>query len=85
MSGAHPGAHEPVSILYKYPHILAEKSYLPLEVIGEASRRRRRNRNLSRLLETLVSVSTDSALVSASFGVGYQKIKILCCEIGKLK
>ena len=31
MSGAHPGAHEPVSILYKYPHILAEKSYLPLK------------------------------------------------------
>ena len=31
MSGAHPGALEPVSILYKYPHILAEKSYLPLK------------------------------------------------------
>ena len=84
MSGAHPGTYEPVSILYKYPHILAEKSYLPLEVIGEASRRRR-NRNLSRLLETLVSVSTDAALVSASFSIGCQKIKILCCEIGKLK
>ena len=31
MSGAHSGAHEPVSILYKYPYILAEKSYLPLK------------------------------------------------------
>ena len=31
MSGAHPGAHEPLSILYKYPCILAEKSYLPLK------------------------------------------------------
>ena len=74
MSGAHPGAHEPVSILYEYPHILAEKSYLPLEVIGEASRRKR-NRNLSRLLETLVSVSTDSALVSASFVLVSRRLK----------
>ena len=55
-----------------------------LEVIGETSRRRR-NMNLSRLLETLVLVSSDSALVSTSFGVGYQKIEILYCEIGKLK
>ena len=23
--------HEPVSILYKYPHVLAEKSHLPLK------------------------------------------------------
>ena len=35
------------------------------------------------LLETLVLVSSDSALVSASFGVCYQKIKILVCEIEK--
>ena len=27
MSDAHPGSNEPVSILYKYPLILAEKSY----------------------------------------------------------
>ena len=55
-----------------------------LEVIGETSRRRR-NRNLSRLLETLVLVSSDFALVSASLGVGYQKIEILFCKVGKLK
>ena len=30
MSDVHPGSNEPVSILYKYPHILTEKSYLPL-------------------------------------------------------
>ena len=30
MSDVHPGSNEPVSILYKYPLILAEKSYLPL-------------------------------------------------------
>ena len=35
MSGAHPGAHEPVSILHKYPHILAEKSYLPMNSLEE--------------------------------------------------
>ena len=29
MSGAHPGSYEPVSFWYKYPHILAEKSYPP--------------------------------------------------------
>ena len=33
VSGAHPGAHEPVSILYKYPHVLAEKSYLLLKLL----------------------------------------------------
>ena len=54
-----------------------------LKVIGETSRRR--NRNLSRLLETLVLVSSDFALVSASFGVGYQKIEILFCKVRKLK
>ena len=37
------------------------------------------------LLETLVLVSTDSALASESSGVGYQKIRMLFCEIGKLK
>ena len=83
MSGAHPGAHESGSILYKYPHIFDREIIPTLKVIGETSRRR--NRNLYRLLETLVLVSTDSALLSASFGVGCQKIKILFCEIGKLK
>ena len=62
----------------------AEKSYLALEVIGETSRRRR-NRNLSRLLETLVLVSSDFTLGSASFGVGYQKIELYYVKLEKLK
>ena len=46
-----------------------------LEVIGETSRKGS-NRNLCRLLNTFVLVSNDSALVTASFGVVYPKIKI---------
>ena len=71
MSGAHPGSHKPVLFWYKPTHFGRE--IIPtLEVIRVTSRRKR-NRNLSRLLKTLVLNLSDFALVSASFGFGYRK------------
>ena len=69
---------------YINTHSIWQRNHTCLEVIGRTLEERR-NRNLSRLLETPVLVSSDSVLVSASFSVGYQKIVILFCKIGKLK
>ena len=76
MSGALHGSYEPVSFWYKKStHFGTEIKPSP-EVIGVTSKRRW-NRNLSKLLEASVLVSSHSALVSASFGVDFQKIVIL--------
>ena len=80
MSGAHPGAHEPVSILYKIPTHFGREIIPALEVIGGTSRRRR-NRNLSRLLETL----SQSLLTLHWFLPVLVLVARRCCEIGKLK